>query len=865
MNAAGDRSGSDAGAQDRDAITFGAFRLIPSRRLLTRDGALVPLGARAMDVLIHLATRAGVVVDQDSLLRAAWAGRAVEPNNLSVQIAALRRAIGHSQGGTALIQTVPGRGYVFVADLRPSVPARTTEATPVPAAAAPKPPSPATPLIGRHTERAAIAQGLAQRRLVTITGTGGIGKTHLAAHLTHALASGYPDGAWFVDLSVLANADLVAEAVTTALGIGSGERPATERLVVYLEARHALLVLDNCEHLIDAAASLTETLLRRCPGLSILATSRESLFLPGEMTVRLSSLAFPAETDGIDAATARGYDAIALFVERASVSVSGFVFDDAAAPWIARICASLDGIALAIEMAVPRLKVLSPAQFADRLTERFQLPANPSRNASPRHRTLRAMIDWSYDLLSADEQALLRRLSLFTGGADLAAGPAIAAPPGASEWELLDQLTSLAEKSLLIIDTATPRRRFRLLETIRQYASQRLHENGEGGLRRRHAEHFASQFEIAEACWSTTPTDAWLAQYGDDIDNLRAALSWAFDPDGDVTIGLRLVGASYPLWWDLPQMPVPEGRQWFDRATRLITPTTPVPVAARLWLGASWRDMRYNDRESLPAARRALDLFRQTGDAQGLGGALWRVGATTFAGTNAAETRALCAELERILRPLGPSKWLVMNLVRTADTAMFERRLDAALPYYQEALAMADALGHWYGRLVSTTNMAEVLFDLGQRDRAIDMLQTLRTELSPRRRAPLLAPLVAHLLIAGRTADMLETARETLALSSMIGLSSPLGWVIEALALVVADGGDREAAARFAGFARRIHPATAGRVGARRAVLYRLQTNLHTAVPSARRARLAAEGAAWTEVQAASCAMQVCTAGPDGA
>lgn len=841
------------------AIMFGGLRLVPSRRQLTRDGKPVSLGGRAMDILIHLATHPGALVDQDALMRAGWPGRRVEPNNVSVQIAALRRALGDGGDGNTIIRTVPGRGYVFVADVPRMTLSRPDPRSGAVSAAMQRLPSAATRLVGRAAEQAEITRHLRHYRLVTITGTGGIGKTRLALHLAGTLAASYPDGTWFVDLSVLTNPDLVAEAVTTTLAIGSGERPAAERLISFLASRRVLLVLDNCEHVIDAVANLVTTLLRACPDLRILATSRESLFVPGESTIRLPPLPYPAERDDIDAAGAVRHDAVALFVERATTAVPGFVFDDAAAPYVARICASLEGIALAIEMAVSRLKVLTPAQLAERLTERLRLPVNPARGAPPRHRTLRAMIDWSYDLLHEDERALLCRMSLFSGGADLAAVLAVAAPADASEWDLLNSLTSLTEKSLLVVDATRLERRFRLLETIRQFADGTLNDGDRSAGRRCHASYFATLFETAEACWATTPTATWLVRYAPEVENLRAALDWSFGPNGDTALGLRLVAASYPLWWDLPQMPVPEGRAWFDRACRLITDSTPTAVAARLWLGASWRDMRYNDRDSLPAARQAASLFRQADDKMGLGGALWRVGATLFSGRNAAATRDLCTEAEQLLRPLGASKWLVMALIRIADTAMFERRLMAALPVYEEARAMADALDHWYGRLVSTTNMAELLYDLDRRDRAISLLEGLRDELSPRHRAPLLAPLVGHLLMAERIPDMMDTAREAIALAGMIGLASALGWVIEALALYLTRTGDTAMAARFAGFSRHVHPVTASRVGARRAILLQLQRALHVGLRPARRGELAATGAAWSEAQAMEHAMAVCT------
>lgn len=839
-----------------ETITFGPFCLAPTRRSLTRNGEPVAIVGRALDILIYLARRPGVVVDRDAIVQSVWRGRVVEANNLSVQMAALRQAIGDGQHGQSIIRTVVGRGYVFVVPPNQSPPARPSR-QPDLAAFGPRLPIPATPLIGREVECDEIASKLAVHRLVSITAAGGMGKTRIALHMAVALADHYPDGVWFADLSVLASPDLVADAVANALHVGGGERPAAERLSAYLAGRRALLVLDNCEHVVATVAALVETLLATCSELSILTTSRERLSVPGEAAVWLPPLRFPTEVDGLDTVSALRHDAVALFVARATTVVPGFVFDDAAAQAIARICASVEGIALAIEMAVPRLRVLSPAQLADRLADDLRLPANPTRGTPSRHRTLRAMIDWSYDLLSDEERALLRHLSLFSGGADLAAIQAIAGSDGALESDVLDRLVSLADKSLLVTDAAS-QRRFRLLEPIRHYAGEKRIAAGDPNGHRRHAEYFATLFEAAEASWPTTPTNTWLARYAPDTDNLRAALAWAFGRDGDTGIGVRLVAASYPLWWDLPQMPVPEGRGWFDRALPFVDDSIQTTVAARFWLGASWRDMRYNDRESLPAAQRAVALFRQTGDAMGLGGALWRLGATMFSGRNAAETLELCTEAQRRLRPAGASKWLVMALIRAADTSMFQRRSHDAVPLYEEARAMAQGLDHWYGRLVSTTNMAEALFDIGERDRAIVLLQEGRFELSPRRRGPLLAPLVSHLLMASRVDEMLVVAREAIAHASVIGLRSALAWVTEALALRLAECGDIEDAARFAGFARHVHPASAGRVGARRAILLRLQRSLRARLSPMQRVRLAAQGAAWTDTYTIEQTMRVC-------
>lgn len=831
-------------------ISFGPFRLIAERRLLTRDGEPVQLGGRALDILIHLAARPGEIVGKQALMEAVWPARSVEENNLTVHISALRRILAGELDGRSVIQTVPGRGYVFVND-EAEMPGSSGVAVSSPQPFAQQPMArPASSFVGRVQERAALIAQLSEHALVTVTAIGGVGKTRLAQQVALELAPAYPDGVHIAELASVENPALAAEQIAALFPLGSADRPATERLVGLLRNRRLLLVLDNCEHLIEPISKLATEILAQCPGVSILATSREALRVAGERVFRLRPLQVPGRSEGLSAAEAIRYDAVALFVERTMASVPGFVFDDAAAASIAGICTQLDGIALAIEMAVPRLRILTLDQVAERLHESLRLLSAPDRTAVPRHRTLRAMMDWSYALLSAGEQALLRRLSVFAGAVDFAAVQAVAQDEGNGEADLLDQLAGLVDKSLVVADTAGRPARYRLLETVRHYARDRLAESGEVGLRRRHAHHFADKFEAAAAAWPTASSPAWLASVVGDVDELRAAMTWCFDAGRDPGLGLRLVGASMPLWWELPNLPLREGRGWFDRAIPHIDAETPPLVAARVWLGHSWRDVRFGDTENFPSAERAVVLFRAAGDLTGLGAALWRAGSAILTSETHAEAHRYLNEAEQVLRQVPPGKWLTVCLVKLGDLRMRYGEDARALSAYEEAMALSRRTHHWYGLMNGGSNMAELLFHLGRRDEALTQLRTLRDQLPIALRAPLTATLAAQLTIADLIGDAVDAMAEVVDIAPAIGFRAALAWAIETLALLRARAGDAPAAARLAGYAGTILPSPATRAGARRAVFSELDATLDRLLSGAERDNFRLQGATWTETVA---------------
>ncbi len=816
-----------------------------------RDGTPVQLGARALDLLLHLTAHAGVVVTKQALMKAVWPNRIVEENNLTVNMTALRRALGDSADGQPMIQTVTGRGYVFVGTIRADAPAPTS----LPAASAlPAIPQLTSRLIGREAALEELKRLLRARRVVTVVGPGGVGKTALALHLADSLAADFPNGVGFVDLSTVGDPARVSEAVAAVLaGGGAGSNTATDRLTTLLRDQKSLLVLDNCEHVVEPVAQLVNAISAACPGVVMLVTSREGLFVQGEQIFRLQPLPFPDDPNTVTARTALRYGAVGLFVERAE-AVGGFAIDDANAPVVAAICARLDGIPLAIEMAASRLKVLSPTQLAGRLVERFRLLGAAGRGTTPRHRTLQAMIDWSYDFLPPEERALLRCLSAFSGGASLAAIQAVAGESGADDVDLLDRLTALADKSMVTVDATvdagtTPR--FRLLETVRQYAVRKAVEAGETSLPARHAAHFAERFAEAARSWPTTRGRDWLATYAPDVENLRSALAWAFGPGGDADVGMRLVASTIPLWWELPETPVAEGQRWLEQAATHLVANTPAAVRGWLRFGQSWRDFRFGDRENVQAALDSAALFRAAGDAAGLGASLWRAGSASLTQETAGQAETFLVEGEQVLRGIVPGKWLALTLIRLGDLRFRQERAAPALASYQEGFSLSRSTDFWIGLVNGGSNMAELMFSTGEAERARRQLEGLRDELPPNRRTPLMATLAAHLLLAGQMVEMRRTANEAIVQGAAIGLTAAVAWAVETVALLAAMEGDLGAAARLAGYARAVHPSIATRAGSRKAVVEKLNKRLEEGLSPEMLGLALAEGGRWPLATAA--------------
>src|SRR5712671_2448276 len=540
---------------DEQAISFGPYRLLAAQRLLLEGDTPVRLGSRAFDTLAALVGRAGEVVGKEELIARIWPQTFVEESNLKIQVSALRRALGDGHAGNRFIMTVPGRGYNFVAPVSLEEPPPGSLPPTIAPAGVHNLPLAMTRMIGRDETVAALISRLSRQRLVTILGPGGIGKTTLALDLAERMIESYEHGVWLVDLAPLGDPRLVPSAVATVLGLEIHTENPLPGLVAGLRDKRMLLLLDNCEHVIDAAASLVAAVLSGVPRVNILATSREPLGVAGEHEHRLGPLGSPPTSSGLTAAEAAAFPAVQLFVERVTGIVDDFALTDANALLVSEICRRLDGLPLAIEFAAPRVEVLGVEGLAARLDDSLPILRSRRRGPAPRHRTMRAVIDWSYSLLEQDEQRFFTALGVFSGGFTIDAAAAVAMDSKTTDIGAIDRLADLVKKSLVVADMSGIKPWFRLLDTTRTYAVEKLAGSSDReGIARRHAEYYCDLFERAESEAAARPTSEWLPDYALEINNLRAALEWAFLPGGDDSIGVALTVAAIPLWLQLSMM-----------------------------------------------------------------------------------------------------------------------------------------------------------------------------------------------------------------------------------------------------------------------------------------------------------------------
>jgi predicted ATPase/class 3 adenylate cyclase len=580
-------------------------------------------------------------------------------------------------------------------------------------------PRPATGFIGREDDLAEVTALLERHPLVTLLGPGGLGKTRLSIEVGAQALSSFPDGVWFVELAPLSDPELVAQTVADLFGLPAvGGRSALDGLAGFLRHKKLLLILDNCEHVVAAAATLADRVTRAAPGIRLLTSSREALGIPVEHVLRLPVLPVPASTESITAETALAYPSVQLFVARAASSLGGFTLTDQDAPSIAGICRRLDGIALALELAAPRLKMLKPAQLLARLDDRFKLLTGGSRVALPRQQTLRGLIDWSHDLLSEPERILLRRLSVFAHGWTLEAAANVGAGDGIEDWEIFDLLASLVDKSLVVADQSGAQSRFLLLETTRHYAREKLIAAGEDGIWARFARHMAALFREGDACWETASSEAWLAIYLPELDNLRAAIDWAFGPSGDPAIGVELTAYSTPLWRELGI--VVEQQRHAERAVAQLRDDTPPGIAARVFSLLGMRSTT-SSASQLPVMRQAVDAARQAGEPALLASCLMKFASCMARADFVTKGEEFLNEAHALTRSMGPCKLLAS--LYTYDGMSFQLKHDevAARSSYKQSLRMARALGFTAGEMTALSNLAGSYGDSLDFERAIPL------------------------------------------------------------------------------------------------------------------------------------------------
>ena len=722
-----------------------------------------------------------------------------------------------------------------------------------------------TSFVGRETELDEIAALVRERRMVTVTGAGGVGKTQTALHVASALADAADVRVCFVGLAPIANPALVVAAIASTLGVQEmPDRPLLDTLLAYLKNKPLLLIFDNCEHVIDEAAMVAGALVAGCPRLRILATSREPLRAAGEHTYRLPSLSLPSPGTSrrLGAADAAAYGAMVLFADRARAVDYHFALSDENAPIVSELCRRLDGIPLAIELAAARVNQLPVKALAERLDDRFRILTGGVRTALPRQQTMRATIDWSYDLLAAREQQVFERLSVFAGGCTVGPAAAVCGDDEAAEADVFEVLSSLVDKSLLVLsdfDGSEPR--YRLLESSREYAREKLAERGEQEMvAQRHARAYIEVAEQVDAA-SDTQADLWKPLFPE-LDNWRAALEWALAARGDVALGQRLAGA----WLMVIRVPV-EGRRWINLALDLVDERTPANVLARInYASASLASVLKQGEIELASSEKALALYRSLDDAFGiarsqalLGDALRRLGRTEEA------EPILVAALTQ-LRQLGSRRHLAYALCAMGAICSANGDFTAARSYVAEANAIYEAIGA-RGQLAHSIsdNLAEIELDAGNPElafrSALDVLPVLRTVNDARVVASTLNAMSACRISLADYDGAEAYARESLVISNELHLSTHVARSLQRLATVAAlraqSAHERRAeryarATRLFGFV----DACLAALGSPRDTLYdrqeyeRAMAVLCNAMSSDQLATLMSEGAAMSEEQA---------------
>jgi predicted ATPase len=558
------------------------------------------------------------------------------------------------------------------------------------------------PLIGRERELAEMKAALAQARLVTLTGAGGVGKTRLALQCASDLLAQYEHGAWFVNLAPIVDGSLVAATILSGLEINAGEKgDEMARLLDYLGPRTALLIVDNCEQVIGDAAAIVARITANCPGVTVLATSRETLHMHGEQVYRLGSL--------------RPQDAVELFSLRAAAVSPGFDVAECADD-VRALCEHLDGIPLAIELAAARVRALTVTEILEHLHERFRLLTSGPRTAMPRQQTLAATIAWSYDLLTHDEQSLFRHLSVFRGSFSLAAASAVFARAGKhDEFHVLDMLTSLVDKSLLTATLALTTR-YRLLETIRDFALGKAFENQAAAIAaNHHAAYFAALAAQAYHEFDSRLTPGWLERLAPDIDNFRAALEWTLEGEGDRGTGAQLAADCGPIFLRLYLLA--EGVHWCE-AARAVS-NLPCATAARIeYVASMMHNNLAENRAALACAQAALAHYRECTDERGLIRALSQVAQQYARSQRFEEAREPAAEAIRRARSLGEPRVLT-SVLRRCGYSLPASQLDESREYFSEALDVARAAQDEEEFCLVSTWWASREADAGSLERAI--------------------------------------------------------------------------------------------------------------------------------------------------
>jgi predicted ATPase/DNA-binding CsgD family transcriptional regulator len=671
-------------------------------------------------------------------------------------------------------------------------------------------PNPLSSFIGRERELAEVKRLLSTSRLVTLVGIGGCGKTRLAIEVARKLTGGYAWGACWVELATLTGPSFLAQTVASSLGICEQSCCTLEEsLIDFLRGKQLLLVLDNCEHVIEACARLAEFLLQACPHLVILATSREALGIAGEHTFLLSPFTLPELLPPLSIETALQSEAVQLFMDRAASVRAGFELTGENAGAVMQICQKLDGIPLAIELAAARVKTLSVEQIFARLEDRFSLLTLGSRTAMPRHQTLRGAVDWSYDLLTEKERGLFRNLSVFSGSWDLAAAEAICGNgvdilPG----KVLDLLTQLVNKSLVLVVDRGGQARYRMLGTIRQYAFDRLVEAAEmERMRDRHLDYFCKLVEETEPHLIGPEQVVWFNRLEADYDNLRTAMEWSLEGEGPAAnaraeMGLRLVASEHGFWSLRDNRS--EGSVWFERIlARNPAASLSVKAArAKALCGAGFLASWKRDLEGATAfSQESLALFRELGDEGGMGVALYNLAVVANHREDYRQGKRLAEESAALLRKVGDKGNLIWSLNALGDASMRQKDYEQAVGFYQEGLAISREIGDRSSIAWLLPNIGQIFQFQGEFERAIPLLEEslmLLRKLKSKTGIPYTLALSGQVALhQGDFEKAVAWCEESLGLLRELGYTESIHWPLDLLGIAACRQGKYEQATAY--------------------------------------------------------------------
>jgi len=760
------------------------------REVRDASGGHARLRRRQFDVLLYLAQRHDRVVSKDELIASNWHGLAVGDDSLTKCISEIRQALGPGLRGS--LRTLAGRGYMLTGW-------RTDDGGRLLSAEGSEGPGRlpgARPLVGREADTALVVDLIGHERLVTVTGSGGVGKTSLAIAVANRVPAAFPDGVLLVRLAPVLPEGSVAAAILATLRISANGDPL-RALLSEVQDRHLLLVLDNCEHVIEDAAVVATRLLAEAPGVKLLTTSREPLAVEAEAVFRLNPLGYPASADGVDAERALAYPAIELLVRRAALVDRGFMLREADVAAAVEICRRLDGIPLAIVLACAQLPAMGLDEIARGLDQRFELLGRGSRDADPKQRTLRAMVAWSVDLLTAGEQELFEQIGVFAAPATVEDITAVCRIGG--RGPSVAQIASLTDKSLLHRHGGgSGSTRYGYHETTRHFALERLGTNN--AVRRRHAEHLAEMLRRGEAELDVSPTDAWRDRYRTCLDDLRAALAWSFSADGEPPLATELVARGATLFDELSLLS--ERRDWVASAAPEVARDPAISGRLALWraMRTSW--IVWDD----GLARRAATLFAQSGEA------LWEGRARAMAAASAGYVGAWDEAMsgfdaaEALLRPFGPTRSLSNMLRYKATILVWQKRLGEAGPPLEEGTRIADAIGYSTGSARGRATQAEIAFEEGDIARAIaitaaDLATVSEAGSLPEMQMSLLF-LAGYRLLGGQAESAVDPLLQGFAIDRRLGDLWAARARVELTAFYLALAGDLVGAAELTAFVR---------------------------------------------------------------